>query len=65
MQAFSILSQMIAIGLTTSRLPPLDNTLPITMTNLSQTVDFWHINMADLVQAVGYGHGEIFTPTLS
>jgi len=35
------------------------------MTNLLQTVDFWHINMTDLSQAVNYEHEKIFTVTLN
>jgi hypothetical protein len=56
MQAFSILGQAIAIGLVTSWIPPLQNTPPITTVNLLQAVDFWHVNMANLSEAVGYGH---------
>jgi hypothetical protein len=55
MEASSILSQAIAIRLATSQLPPLQDTTPITMTDLLQAVDFWHVNMVDLSQAVGYG----------
>jgi hypothetical protein len=40
MQASSILSRAIAIGLATSRLPPLQDTPPITMADLLQAVDF-------------------------
>jgi hypothetical protein len=58
-------SQAIAIGLITYWFPPLEDTPPITTINLLQLIDFWHINMVDLPQAVGYGHGEIFTTTLS
>jgi hypothetical protein len=65
MQTSSILSRVIAVGLTTSRLPPLQYTLPITMADLLQAVNFWHVNMANLPQAVNYGHAWIFTPTLS
>jgi hypothetical protein len=64
MQVFSIVSRAIIVGLTISQLPPIQNTLLITMTNLLQIVDFWHIDMADLMQAVNSRHGEIFTPTL-
>jgi hypothetical protein len=42
MQVSSILSRVIAIGLATSRLPPLQDTPPITMADLLQTIDFWH-----------------------
>jgi len=52
MQASFILSQAIAIDLATSWLPPLQNTPPITMADLLQAIDFWHINMADLPQTV-------------
>ncbi len=65
MQAFSILSQAIAMDLATSQLPPLQNTPPITTTNLLQGVDFWHINMVNLLQVVGYGHGKLFIASLS
>jgi hypothetical protein len=40
MQASSILSEAIAIGLITSQLPPLQNTSPITTTDLLQVVSF-------------------------
>ncbi len=30
-----------------------------------QAIDFWHVNMANLAQAVEYGHGKIFTTTLN
>jgi hypothetical protein len=56
MQTSSILSQVIAIGLPISQLPPLQNTHPITMADLLQTVSFRHVNMADLSQVVNYGH---------
>jgi hypothetical protein len=56
MQVSSILSRAIGVSLATSRLPPLQNTPPITMADLLQTVDFWHVNMVDLPQAVNYGH---------
>jgi hypothetical protein len=36
----SILSQAIATCLTTSQLPPLQNTPPITMADLFQVIDF-------------------------
>ncbi len=39
MQTSSILSWVVAIGLTTSRFPPLQNTPPITTSNLLQAVD--------------------------
>jgi hypothetical protein len=65
MQVSSILSQAVAIGLATSRLPPVQDTPPITTTDLLQAIGFWHINMADLPQAVSYRHGEIFIATLS
>jgi len=48
MQAFSILSRAIAISLAISRLPPFQDTPPITMADLLQAVDFWHVNMIDL-----------------
>jgi hypothetical protein len=65
MQAFSILNWAIAIGLATSQLPPLQDTLPITTADLLQAIGLWHINMADLPQVVDYGHGDIFIATLS
>ncbi len=43
-----MLSQAIVVGLTFSRLLPFQNTPPINTTNQLQTVNFWHINMADL-----------------
>ncbi len=42
MQASSILSHVIVVGLSTSRLPPLQDAPLITMTNLLQAIDFWH-----------------------
>ncbi len=39
MQASSILSWVVAINLTTSRLPPLQDTPPITMVDLLQAVN--------------------------
>ncbi len=42
MQAFSILSWVIVIDLSTSWLPPLGNKPPITMVDLLQAIDFWH-----------------------
>jgi len=65
MQASSILSRAIVVSLTISQLPPLQNTPPITTTNLLQAVGFWHVNIANLPHVVGYGHEKIFTPTLS
>ncbi len=65
MQASFIFSQAVVVSLVTSQLPPFQNTLPITMVNLLHAINFLHINMADLSQVVNYGHGEIFTPTLS
>jgi hypothetical protein len=56
MQMSSILSRVIAIGVATSQLPPLQNTLLITMIDLLQAIDFWHVNMADLPQVVSYEH---------
>jgi hypothetical protein len=64
-QASSILSQAIVIGLTTSWLPPLQNTPPITMADLLQAIGFWHVNMANLPQAISYGNTYIFITTLS
>jgi hypothetical protein len=40
LQASSILSWKVAIGLTISRLPPLQDTSPISTTNLLQVVGF-------------------------
>ncbi len=42
MQMFSILSQTIAIELAISGLPPLQDTPPITTTDLLHVVSFWH-----------------------
>jgi hypothetical protein len=39
-----------------ARLPPLQNTSPINTTDILQAVDFWHVNMVDLPQAINYGH---------
>ncbi len=50
MQVSSILSRVVAVGLTTSQLPPLQSTPPITTADLLQAIGFWHINMADLPQ---------------
>jgi hypothetical protein len=65
MQVSFILSRVVTISLATSRLPPLQDTPPITTTDLLQAIGFWHINMANLPQVIGYGHREIFTTTLS
>jgi len=65
MRASSILSRAVAIGLTTSWFPPLQDTPPITTVDLLQAVNFWQINMTNLPQAINYGHGEIFIATLS
>jgi hypothetical protein len=40
MQASSILNRMIAIGLITSHFPPLQNTPPVTTTDLLQAINF-------------------------
>jgi len=42
LQASSILSWAIDVGLTTSWLPPHQNTPPISTTNLLQAIDFWY-----------------------
>jgi hypothetical protein len=55
MQTSSILSQAIAIGFIISQLPTLQDTPPITTTDLLQAVNFWHVTMADLPQAINYG----------
>jgi hypothetical protein len=65
MQTSSIVSCAVVVGLTTSWLSPLQNTLPITIADLLQGVGFWHVNMADLPQMVNYKHGKIFTPSLN
>ncbi len=65
MQMSSILNWVVAIGLVISWLPPLQNTPPITTSDLLQVIGFWHINMTSFPQAVDYRHGDIFTPTLS
>jgi hypothetical protein len=41
MQASSILSWAVAVGLATFQIPPLQNAPPITTTNLLQAVDCW------------------------
>ncbi len=64
-QVSSILSQAIVIGLTISQLLHLQSTPPITRTYVLQTVDFWHINMADLSQVINYGHEKIFAVILN
>jgi hypothetical protein len=56
MQVSFILNRAITIGLTTSKPPPNQDTPPITMADLLQAVDFWHVNMVDLPQVVDYGH---------
>jgi len=63
-QLSSILSWVITIGLTTSRLPPLQNTPLMIIIDLLQVVGYWHINMADLPHVVNYGHGELFWTNL-
>jgi hypothetical protein len=40
MQASSILSRAVAVGLATSQLPPLQDTPPTTMIDLLQAIDF-------------------------
>ncbi len=40
LQASSILNQAIVVSLTTSQLPPLQNTFPISRTNLLPVADF-------------------------
>ncbi len=50
MQAFSILSQVVMVGLTISQLPPLQDTPPIAM--------------VDLLQVVGCSNGEFLTFSL-
>jgi hypothetical protein len=65
MQVSSILSWVVVVRLTIFRLPPLQDTPPITMIDLLQAIEFQHRNMADLPQVVSYGHGEIFTTILS
>jgi len=42
LQTSSILNWTTTVGLTTSRLPPLQDTPPITMANLLQAIGFWH-----------------------
>jgi hypothetical protein len=65
MQASFIFNQAVVVNLATSQLPPFQNTPPITTVDLLHFVGFLHINVANLPQVVNYGHGEIFTPTLS
>jgi hypothetical protein len=40
LQASSILNRVVVVGLTTSQLPPLQDTTPISMTDLLQVTDF-------------------------
>ncbi len=40
MQASSILNQVVAVALVTSRLPPLQNTPPITIIDQLQAINF-------------------------
>ncbi len=47
-------SRVVARGLVTSRLPPFQDTPPIVTIDLLQVVDFWHINMVNLPQVIGY-----------
>jgi len=49
MQASSILNRVITVGLATFQFPPLQDTTPITTADLLQAINFWHINMADLL----------------
>jgi hypothetical protein len=71
MQVSSILSGVIVVvDLATSWLPPLEplqDTPPITTADLLQPINFWHVNMTDLSQAVDYRHGKkihsYFEPT--
>jgi hypothetical protein len=35
------------------------------MADLLQVIDFWHKNMAELLEAIGFGHEEILTFTSS
>jgi hypothetical protein len=58
-QVSSILSQVIVIGLIISWLLPPQNTPPISTTDRLRIVNILHINMADLSQAVNYGHDKI------
>jgi len=60
-----ILNQAITIVLATSRLPPLQDIPPITITDLLYIIGLLHIIMTNLPEVVGYGHGKIFTPILS
>jgi hypothetical protein len=56
LKTFSILNWAIAISFAISWLSPLQDTPPITTTDLLQAVGFWHVNMADLPQAISYEH---------
>jgi hypothetical protein len=51
MQAFSILSWVVAVGLATSWLPPLQARPPITMTDLLHVVSCWDGEILTLVCA--------------
>ncbi len=65
MQMPSIVSRAIVVGLTISQLPPLQDTPPITTTDLLQAIGVWHQNMANLPQEIGSRNGEILTSILS
>ncbi len=66
MQASSIISRVIAVNLVIPQLPQtFQNTPPITMADLLQIVSFWHKNMANLPQAVDFGHGNFLTSILN
>jgi hypothetical protein len=48
MQGSSILNQAIVVGLSISRLPPLQDTSPIIMVDLLQAINFEHVDMVNL-----------------
>jgi len=54
----------IAINLTTSWLPPLQDTPPITPADLLEGFDFWDRNVANLPQAVNSEHEFFLTSDL-
>jgi hypothetical protein len=56
MQVSSILNRVIVVGLVISQLPPFQNTPPITTTDLLQAINFLHVNMTNVPQAIDYGH---------
>jgi hypothetical protein len=56
MQTSSFIDQTIVVSSTTSQLSPLQDTPPIATADLLQAIDFLHENIANLLQAINYGH---------